>query len=197
MARKSDSAKRARLVEKALEVFGDRGFRGTTIKRIAGRAGIAPGSVYTYFKDKDELFRSTLEEGWEEFLASLDQLAESHGPFERTLDRLLEASFAQLGKRLPLVRGLLFEADRRDFLRGKIDELCGRIERVFSAARRAGGLRPVANRATWRAMLRVTVNGILFSAATAPPARAAGELRALKAAVQGMAASRVGAGGGA
>jgi AcrR family transcriptional regulator len=196
MARRSDSAKRAMLVEKALEVFGDRGFRGTTIKRIAGQAGIAPGSVYTYFRDKDELFRSILDEGWDAFLASLDELAASSGSFMRTLDRLLDTAFAELAKRLPLVRGIVFEQDRRDLLRGKIDELCRRIERIFTSARRSGSLRPVAHPAAWRAMLRVTVNGILFSAATTPPGRAAEELRDLKAAVRAMGAARIGKGAG-
>lgn len=196
MARRSDSAKRAILVEKALEAFADRGFRGTTIKRIAGRAGIAPGSVYTYFKDKDALFRSTLDEGWRAFLASLDELAGSRGPFARTIDRLLDAGFAELARRLPLVRGLAFEARRGEFLRAKIAELCLRVERIFVAARSQGTLRPADNPTAWRAMLRVIVSGILFSAAVAPPARAAAELRRLKTAVRGMIAARIGEGSG-
>jgi AcrR family transcriptional regulator len=191
MARRSDSAKRAILVEKALEAFADRGFRGATIKRIAGRAGIAPGSVYTYFKDKDALFRSSLEEGWQAFLASLDELAVTERPFAWTIDRLLDAGFAELARRLPLVRGIAFDASRGGFLRGKIEELCRRVERIFAAARSQGALRPAANPAAWRAMLRVTVSGILFSAAVAPPARAVAELRSLKAAVRGMVAARI------
>ena len=196
MARRSDGAKRAMILEKSLEVFGERGFRGTTIKRIAGRAGVAPGSVYTYFKDKDELFRSALLEGWDEFLASLNELAGGRGPFYKTLERLLEIGFAELAKRLALVRGIVFEPDRRDFLRGTIEELCLRIERIFAGARRSGALRPAHDPAAWRAMLRVTVNGILFSAAAAPPARAAEELRTLKTAVRGMVAARLGEGAG-
>ena len=196
MARMADGAKRARLVEKALEAFGDRGFRGTTIKRIAARAGVAPGSIYTYFKDKDALFRSSLEEGWDAFLASLDELAAAEGPFAETIDRLLDAGFAELARRLPLVRGITFDASRGGFLRGKIDELCRRVERIFAAARRHGSLRPAADPAAWRAMLQVTVNGILFSAAVAPPARAAGELHAMKAAVRQMIAARAGEGAG-
>ncbi len=192
MARRSDGAKRARLVEKALEVFGDRGFRGTTIKRIAGRAGIAAGSVYTYFKDKDDLIRATLDEGWSAFLASLDALAVSPGPFARTLGRLLDTGFAELERRLALVRGIVLEPDRRDALRGRVDELCRRVERIFAGARRAGMLRPVRDAAAWRAMLRVTVNGILFSAATTPPGRVTEELRRLKSAILVMVKARLG-----
>jgi AcrR family transcriptional regulator len=196
MARRSDSAKRAMLLDRALEVFGERGFRATTVKRIAEKAGVAPGSVYTYFKDKDELFRSALDEGWGEFLASLNELAGSREPFGKTLERLLEIGFAELGKRLPLVRGLLFEHDRRQALSAKIEELCLRIQRIFAGARRSGALRPARHPAAWRAMLRVTVNGILFSAAAALPERAGEELRTLKTAVRGMLAARGGEGAG-
>jgi AcrR family transcriptional regulator len=190
VARKSDGAKRARLVEKALEVFGDRGFRGTTIKRIAGRAGIAAGSVYTYFKDKDDLIRATLDEGWSAFLASLDALADAPGPFSRTLDLLLDTGFAELEHRLALVRAVVLEPDRRDALRGRVDELCRRVERIFAAARRAR--RPAREVSAWRTMLRVTVIGLLFTAATTPPERAGEQLRALKSAIRGVVMSRRG-----
>ncbi len=192
MARRSDGTKRARLVEKALEVFGDRGFRGTTIKRIAGRAGIAAGSVYTYFKDKDDLIRATIDEGWSAFLASLDELADAPGPFSRTLDLLLDTGFAELEHRLALVRAVVLEPDRRDALRGRVDELCRRVERIFAAARRAGARRPAREVVAWRTMLRVTVNGILFTAATTPPERAGEQLRALKSAIRGVVMSRRG-----
>jgi hypothetical protein len=61
-------------------------------------------------------------------------------------------------------------------------------------ARRQGALRSAANPAAWRSMLRITVSGILFSAASAPPERAAEELRGMKAAVRQMIAARVGEG---
>jgi AcrR family transcriptional regulator len=196
MARRADNAKRALLAEKALEVFGDRGFRGTTIKRIAEQAGLAPGSVYTYFKDKRALFHSTVGEGWDAFLASLDALAGSRAPFARTLGQLLDTGFAELATRLPLVRGIIFEPGRGEFMHGKIDELCRHIERIFAAALRQEALRAAANPAAWRAMLRITVSGILFSAAAAPPERTAEELRGMKAAVRQMIAARVGEGAG-
>jgi AcrR family transcriptional regulator len=194
MARKSDDAKRARLVETALEVFGDRGFRGTTIKRIAGRAGIAAGTVYTYFKDKDELIRATLDEGWSAFLASLDELAGSSEPFAQTVDRLLDTGFAELERRLTLMRAVVLEPDRRDALRARVDELCRRVERIFIGARRTGPLRSVRAVAARRTMLRVTINGILFTAATTPPERAGEELRSLKSAIRGVVTARFGEG---
>lgn len=194
MARRSDGSKRARLVEKALEVFGDRGMRGTTIKRIAGRAGIAAGTVYTYFKDKDHLIRATLDEGWGAFLASLDELAAATLPFASTVDRLLDIGFAELESRLALVRGIVLEPDGREALRARVDELCRRVERVFARARRDGRRNAALHLPAWRTTLRITVYGILFSAASSPPDRAGDALRSMKSAIRDLVAARLGEG---
>lgn len=42
----------------ALEVFSERGYKGATMSEVAARAGIAPGTIYRYFKDKEDLFGS-------------------------------------------------------------------------------------------------------------------------------------------
>jgi len=42
-------------MEAALQCFVDRGFHGTAIPEIAGRAGIASGTIYHYFVSKEAL----------------------------------------------------------------------------------------------------------------------------------------------
>ena len=39
----------------SLELIAEQGFHGTPMSQIAKRAGVAVGSIYRYFKDKDEL----------------------------------------------------------------------------------------------------------------------------------------------
>ncbi len=180
MARRQSREKRASIVETALRAFGERGFRNTTIKRIASRVGIAPGSIYTYFKDKDELFRQSVDEGWKAFLSSLDAIVESAEPQPRRLERLLDTGFTTLAERLPLVRGIVFEAGRRDVLRQMIEELCLRVERIFT------------DRAHVPTMVRVTVAGIMFTAAAAPPGRAAAEIASMRRAVSALVMTRGG-----
>lgn len=51
--------KREDIILAALEVFAEKGFQRTTIKDIAERAGIGKGTVYEYFKDKDEIIRNS------------------------------------------------------------------------------------------------------------------------------------------
>ncbi|HWA91345.1 MAG TPA: TetR/AcrR family transcriptional regulator [Rhizomicrobium sp.] len=47
--------KRRLLLEAALDLFESRGFDGVAVPEIARAAGVATGTVYVYFKDKDAL----------------------------------------------------------------------------------------------------------------------------------------------
>ena len=51
-----DSAKRRQIVDGARSVFMARGFDAASMGDIAKAAGVSKGTLYVYFKDKDELF---------------------------------------------------------------------------------------------------------------------------------------------
>lgn len=51
-----DSAKRRQIAEGARKVFMERGFDAASMGDIAKAAGVSKGTLYVYFKDKDELF---------------------------------------------------------------------------------------------------------------------------------------------
>jgi len=51
-----ESAKRRQIVEGARAMFLSRGFDGASMADIAKAAGVSKGTLYVYFKDKDELF---------------------------------------------------------------------------------------------------------------------------------------------
>jgi AcrR family transcriptional regulator len=48
-------ARRNQILDAAAEVFAEKGFHRATTKDIAGRAGIAEGTIYNYFDSKDDL----------------------------------------------------------------------------------------------------------------------------------------------
>src|SRR5438552_17236279 len=53
--------RRAQIVDAALHVMAEHGFRGASIKRIAERAGLkSPALIYWYFADKHALFEAML-----------------------------------------------------------------------------------------------------------------------------------------
>ncbi|HEY8015145.1 MAG TPA: helix-turn-helix domain-containing protein, partial [Dongiaceae bacterium] len=55
MAQVKKSEVRERILAAAAGLFAERGYAGATIGQIAKAAGIAPSSVYVYFKSKLEI----------------------------------------------------------------------------------------------------------------------------------------------
>ncbi|MEJ2715656.1 MAG: TetR/AcrR family transcriptional regulator [Deltaproteobacteria bacterium] len=66
--RRSQRDARARILRAALDEFSENGFHQATIDSIAERAGIAKGTVYRYFKTKEELFNALKEDTMSEFV---------------------------------------------------------------------------------------------------------------------------------
>src|SRR5512147_1085226 len=48
-------ARRNQILDAATQVFAEKGFHDATIRQVAKRAGIADGTIYLYFENKDEL----------------------------------------------------------------------------------------------------------------------------------------------
>jgi AcrR family transcriptional regulator len=55
---------RAQILEAALELISHQGYKATSIREIAERAGVSTGNVYHHFRDKDAIFRALLDQYW-------------------------------------------------------------------------------------------------------------------------------------
>jgi AcrR family transcriptional regulator len=55
------AARRTQILDAAITVFSEKGFHRATIKEIARVAGIADGTIYTYFASKDEVLLAVLD----------------------------------------------------------------------------------------------------------------------------------------
>jgi AcrR family transcriptional regulator len=182
MARTRDKEKPAQIIEAAFAVFGDVGYEATVIKDIAEKAGISSGTIYTYFNDKRDLFRATAQEGWNRFLAQIREIAESPESAGARVLRVIDVGFRNLKDSLPLLRGMLFESSQMKILQHSLLELCRLLERMF-ADRPEGAPRLAADSVQRRFLIRVTVIGVLFSAALAEPGDVDKEIDLLKATI--------------
>ena len=61
-ARPSRADKRALITDAAVEVFAEKGFHLARVSDIAKRAGVADGTIYLYFKNKEDLLLTIFEE---------------------------------------------------------------------------------------------------------------------------------------
>ncbi len=67
-------ARRRRIQRAAREVFAEKGYARTSIEQVAKQAGLSVGAIYLYFRSKEDLYVSLLEETFEVFEAEMKQL---------------------------------------------------------------------------------------------------------------------------
>src|SRR6185369_17592190 len=65
------SGKRERILDAAVRVFAKSGFYNAKVSQIAHAAGVADGTIYLYFKSKDELLIHLFEDGMERINSGL------------------------------------------------------------------------------------------------------------------------------
>ncbi len=52
------AARRAAILDAALHVFAEHGYESARLDEVAARAGVAKGTLYLYFRDKEDLFEA-------------------------------------------------------------------------------------------------------------------------------------------
>jgi len=73
----SPDERRSQILLGAAELFVKRGYSGTSIRDIAQRTGLLPGSVYHYFPAKEALFIAVHREGLRQLIARVEELIRS------------------------------------------------------------------------------------------------------------------------
>src|SRR2546423_13281861 len=67
--------KRAAILRAAIDVFAERGYFNAQVADVARVAGVAAGTVYLYFRNKDDLLISIFERGMRGAIAEGQMLA--------------------------------------------------------------------------------------------------------------------------
>ena len=91
------SEKYQRILDAAVAVFAEKGFFASRVSDIAERANVADGTVYLYFKNKDEILASAINTAFDGFMSSArTQLEGLASPSDR-LRRLAYLHLKALG----------------------------------------------------------------------------------------------------
>ncbi|HUF65902.1 MAG TPA: TetR/AcrR family transcriptional regulator [Gemmatimonadaceae bacterium] len=149
---------RQRIVEAALEAYGQKGFRGATTRRIAALAGVNEVTIFRHFGSKHALLTEALSHQAPvpvtalpsvpaSPLAELSQWTEAHLRSLATRGQVLRASLGDLEERPELVNGAIA------FQREALTELSEYLERL----RARGLVRSNTDLRTVAAMLTATI----------------------------------------
>lgn len=88
----------------AVQVMAASGYHGAQVARIARVAGVADGTVYLYFKNKEDILMSILRETIGEIVTLSTWLEGEHPEPLVALRKLIEAHFSTLGSNPDLAR---------------------------------------------------------------------------------------------
>ncbi len=94
--RGSTPDKRDRILKAAIKVFAKNGFYATRVSDIARAAGVADGTIYLYFKNKEDVLITIFAEGIGQLLTILQDVAESDERFETRIRQIVELQLGLL-----------------------------------------------------------------------------------------------------
>ncbi len=150
----------------AIAVIARRGVDHATIQEIANEAGIAKGTIYVYFHDRDELLRRTADRAVDRLIEQLEHPLASDGPLAAKIRMLLLRQLEFFDANASLFRASMAlsrqeHEPNRKRKSGAFERYAQRIEAMFAEARRSGEIRDL-DPAEVAAVYRDIVRGVLL-----------------------------------
>lgn len=110
--REARSAERREVIlNAALDEFAERGFESARLDDVAKRAGIAKGTIYLYFRDKETLFQELLREMLTPIVGGFETLGRADIPAKQLAEHMRDVFVHEV-----------FETRRKDVIRLMIAE---------------------------------------------------------------------------
>ena len=84
--------------EATLRVIARKGMAAATVQEIADEAGVAKGTIYLYFRDRDELVEKAFDGAMTQLIARIDAVIDQELPFEEKIRAIMAAKLAFFGE---------------------------------------------------------------------------------------------------
>lgn len=123
--------KRQLIIDAAVEVFSRNGFQNSTISQIARNANVAEGTIYQYFKNKEDLFFSIPIDKTREFFSELELHLEGIHGAENKIRKFVWYYLYHLQENPEYARALMLEM---------------RVNRNFAKTKTFGPYRPLTHK---------------------------------------------------
>ncbi|MGC1694299.1 MAG: helix-turn-helix domain-containing protein [Pseudolabrys sp.] len=105
------AARREAILEAALDEFSARGFAAARLEDVAKRAGVAKGTIYLYFRDKESLFQELVRAMLTPLVGTIEALGAADVPIGALADSIVELFVREI-----------YETRRKDVIRLMISE---------------------------------------------------------------------------
>ncbi|OHD76012.1 MAG: hypothetical protein A2V99_08100 [Spirochaetes bacterium RBG_16_67_19] len=161
MAREKDENKRIAVLQSSKLLFSSKGFMNTSIADIVRETGMSVGTIYTYFKSKDEIVRAIVEEGWSSLYSRIEAAMAGAQSVQDKLKLLIGGFFPELLQDLPLIHILLSEAIDYTRLEEKVERITDLVFTLLKSDRAGAEGWPGVSRQMLRTGLIVIFLGVL------------------------------------
>lgn len=120
--KKKNRPKYKQIIDAAVIVIADNGYHQAQVSRIAKQAGVADGTIYLYFKNKEDILISVFQEKMSVFVDNLKEIIKESDSASEMLYRMIEGHFKVLSEdqHLAVVTQLELRQSNKD-LRLKIN----------------------------------------------------------------------------
>jgi len=105
------AARREAILAAALDEFSASGFEATRLDDVAKRAGVAKGTIYLYFRDKEALFQELIREMLTPLVGTIEAMGEADLPLPKIAEHIADLFMREV-----------YETRRKDVVRLMISE---------------------------------------------------------------------------
>ena len=105
------AARRETILSAALDEFSSLGFEAARLDDVAKRAGVAKGTIYLYFRDKESLFQELIRTMLTPLVGTIETLGAADMPIAKLAEQLVELFVREV-----------YETRRKDVIRLMISE---------------------------------------------------------------------------
>ncbi len=161
---------RQAILAAALILFSEKGYHNVSVQEIAQKAEFAIGTLYKFFKNKEDLYQTLIMEQCDAFERSFTRALDSGGDEIEKLRNYVRIKGERVRESLAFIRLFLAEsrgvsftikAGMNETLRKRHEHFLEKLAAVFDSGIKAGRFRDIAAPRVMAVALDSTINALL------------------------------------
>ncbi len=143
------TARREAILAAALDEFSERGYEATRLDDVANRAGIAKGTIYLYFRDKESLFQELIRTMLTPLVGTIEALGAADLPLSTVAGHIVDVFMREVYDtrrkdviRLMIAEGRRFPALAEFYYREVLARIIGAVRALLARAAARGEVAP-------------------------------------------------------
>ncbi|MFZ5515694.1 MAG: TetR/AcrR family transcriptional regulator [Candidatus Zhuqueibacterota bacterium] len=144
--KKNTNEKRNRILKAATHIFAQNGFYNSKISEIARLAEVADGTIYLYFKNKDDLLISLFEEEMSKIIRNMRENIAKEKGFRNKIMKFIEIHLSLIAENKELAEVLQIELRQshkfmKEYMGSKLNDYLNIISSIIVQGQKEGEVR--------------------------------------------------------